>query len=37
MKILITLAVVAAASAAVAAYLQPAMVAGFAYLRILCS
>ena len=37
MKILISLAVTALAAAAFAAYLQPAMVVGFAYLRVLCS
>ena len=37
MKILVSLGVAAAATAAFAAYLQPAMVAGFAYLRVLCS
>jgi hypothetical protein len=36
MKILVSLAAAAAAAAAFYAYLQPAMVAGFAYLQLLC-
>lgn len=36
MKVLIALGAAAIAAAAFAAYLQPAMLAGFAYLRFLC-
>ena len=36
MKVLIGLAITTAAAAAFYAYLQPAMVAGFAYLQLLC-
>lgn len=36
MKVLALLGFAAVAAAAFAAYLQPAMVAGFAYLRVLC-
>ena len=36
MKVLASLAVAALAAAAFSAYLQPAMLVGFAYLRFLC-
>jgi hypothetical protein len=36
MKVLISLSAAGAAAAAFYAYLQPAMVAGFAYLQLLC-
>jgi hypothetical protein len=36
MKIVLSLAVAALAAAAFSAYLQPAMLVGFAYLRLLC-